>query len=179
LTMAPMAGTSMLVAPWAGRLADRIGGKYILMTGLACFALGMGLVGYVAGSASTWHDFVLPLVVAGFGMGCTFAPMTTVAMRNIEPRLAGAASGLFNTTRQVGAAVGSSVVGAVLQARLVAQMHSQAVDRSAQVPAPFRGRFVDAFSSAGQHGLSVGRGQSGTAFHFPAGVPLQVQHMLT
>jgi len=178
LTLAPMAGTSMFVAPVAGRMSDRIGGKYILMTGLALFALGMGLVAHVAGPASTWHDFIPFLIISGFGMGCIFAPMTTVAMRNIEPRMAGAASGVFNTTRQVGAALGSSVVGAVLQAGLVTHMHDQAISRASQVPAPFRTRFVDAFSSAGQHGLSVGRGQGGAAFQFPPGVTAQVKQML-
>jgi EmrB/QacA subfamily drug resistance transporter len=178
LTISPMAFTSMLVAPWAGRLSDRIGGKYILMTGLAAFALGMGLTAHAAGTNSTWHDFTPFLAIAGFGMGCTFAPMTAVAMRNIEPRMSGAASGVFNTTRQVGGALGSSVVGAVLQARLVAQMQQAAADRAAQVPQPFRSRFLDAFGSAGQHGLSVGRGQTGTSFPIPHNLPLQVQQQL-
>jgi EmrB/QacA subfamily drug resistance transporter len=178
LTISPMAFTSMLVAPWAGRLSDRLGGKYILMTGLAAFALGMGLVAHAAGPASTWSDFTPFFVIAGFGMGCTFAPMTAVAMRNIEPRMAGAASGVFNTTRQVGGALGSSVVGAVLQARLVTQMHDQAASRSGQIPPAFRSRFVDAFSSAGQHGLNVGRGQTGAAFQIPPQVPAQVKQLL-
>jgi EmrB/QacA subfamily drug resistance transporter len=178
LTIAPMALTSMLTAPWAGRLADRIGGKYILMTGLAAFALGMGLVAHAAGPSSTWHDFTPFLVIAGFGMGCTFAPMTTVAMRNIEPRLAGAASGVFNTARQIGGALGGSLVGAVLQARLVTQMHQEAVNRAGQLPAQFRGRFVSAFSSAGQQGLDVGRGQTGASISLPPGLPLQVKQML-
>jgi EmrB/QacA subfamily drug resistance transporter len=178
LTISPMAFTSMLVAPWAGRLSDRIGGKYILMTGLAAFALGMGLVAHAAGPASTWQDFAPFFVIAGFGMGCTFAPMTAVAMRNIEPRMSGAASGVFNTTRQVGGALGSSVVGAVLQARLVAQMHDEAASRAGQLPAQFRDRFVSAFSSAGQHGLSVGRGQSGASIQLPPNLPLQVKQML-
>ncbi|HEX6488599.1 MAG TPA: DHA2 family efflux MFS transporter permease subunit, partial [Candidatus Dormibacteraeota bacterium] len=175
LTMAPMAGTSMLTAPWAGRLADRIGGKYILMVGLTAFGIGMALLTHAAGPTSQWYDFTPYLVIAGFGMGCTFAPMTTVAMRNIEPRQAGAASGVFNTTRQVGAALGSSVVGAVLQARLATSLHDNAVAQASQLPAAFRGRFIDAFSAAGRNGLQVGRGQTGAAVNPPPGLPEQVK----
>ena len=171
LTMAPMAGTSMVTAPFAGRLSDRIGGKYILMVGLACFAAGMALLAHAAGTNSQWYTFAPWLVLAGFGMGCTFAPMTTVAMRNIEPMMAGAASGVFNTTRQVGGAFGSAVVGAVLQSQLVAHMHDEAVARSAQIPAQFRDRFISAFSTAGKGGLDVGRGQTGTSLPIPAQVP--------
>src|SRR5712664_2018824 len=77
LTLAPMSLTSMVVAPFAGRLADRIGGKYILMTGIFVFAIGFGSLTYVAGPDSTWITFLVPAIVAGGGMGMTFAPMTT------------------------------------------------------------------------------------------------------
>jgi EmrB/QacA subfamily drug resistance transporter len=112
LTLAPMSLTSMVVAPFAGRMADRVGGKYILMVGILLFSIGFGSLTFAVGPDSTWITFLLPAIVAGAGMGMTFAPMTTVAMRNISPRMAGAASGVLNTTRQVGAAVGSAVVGA-------------------------------------------------------------------
>jgi arginyl-tRNA synthetase len=59
-------------------------------------------------------------------MGCTFAPLITVAMRNIDPRMAGAASGVLNTVRQVGLVIGTAAVGALLQNRLVSSMTSQA-----------------------------------------------------
>src|SRR6202049_2109987 len=108
LTLAPMSLTSMVVAPFAGRMAARIGGKYILMTGIAVFAIGFATLTFVAGPDSTWINFLVPAIVAGAGMGMTFAPMTTVAMRNISPRMAGAASGVLNTTRQGGAAGGSA-----------------------------------------------------------------------
>src|SRR4029077_9577191 len=49
LTLAPMSLTSMFVAPFAGRFADRIGGKYILMTGISVFAVGTASLTYVAG----------------------------------------------------------------------------------------------------------------------------------
>ncbi len=110
LTLAPMSLVSMVVAPNAGRLVDRIGGKYILMVGLTLFAAGMGLIILVASPDSTWFTFFFPAVVAGLGMGCIFAPLSTVAMRNIKPQMAGAASGVFNTTRQVGAVVGAPLI---------------------------------------------------------------------
>jgi EmrB/QacA subfamily drug resistance transporter len=177
LTLAPMSLTSMVVAPFAGRLTDRIGGKYILMTGIFVFAIGFGTLTFVAGPDSTWINFVVPAIVSGAGMGMTFAPMTTVAMRNISPRMAGAASGVLNTTRQVGAAVGSAVVGALLQNRLAITLHDQAVRHASALPPSYRDQFVKAFSSVAANGFQIGTGQNGAKL--PAGLPPSVQQQLT
>jgi MFS family permease len=177
LTLAPMSLTSMVIAPFAGRLADRIGGKYILMTGIFLFAIGFGTLTFVAGPDSTWVTFLAPAIVAGAGMGMTFAPMTTVAMRNISPRMAGAASGVLNTTRQVGAAVGSAVVGALLQNRLAITLHDQAVSHASALPPAYRAQFVKAFSSVAANGFQIGTGQNGA--NLPAGLPPSVAAQLT
>src|SRR5712691_11141730 len=169
LTLAPASLTSMLTAPFAGRLADRIGGKYILMAGISVFAIGTAGLTYVAGPDSTWINFLVPAIIAGAGMGMTFAPMTTVAMRNISPRMAGAASGVVNTTRQVGAAIGSAVVGALLQNHLATALHDQAVAQSSSLPATFRERFIAAFSSVASNGFEIGTGQNGATL--PSGLP--------
>jgi len=177
LTLAPMSLTSMLTAPFAGRMADRIGGKYILMTGIFVFAIGFGSLTFVAGPNSTWINFLVPAIVAGAGMGMTFAPMTTIAMRNVSPRMAGAASGVLNTTRQVGAAVGSAVVGALLQNNLATTLHNQAVSHAAALPAAYREQFVAAFSSVAANGFEIGTGQNGAKL--PAGLPPAVAQQLT
>ena len=179
-----MSVTSMFVAPIAGRLTDRIGGKYILMAGLTLFGLGMAGIDLSARLDSNWATFLPWLLVAGFGMGCIFAPATTVAMRNIEPRMAGAASGVFNTTRQLGGAIGSSIVGAVLQNRLSAALKDQAVQRAnelpAQLPPAVKQKIVGAFNSS-TSGLEVGRGQTGAAsgsVQLPANLPPALAHQV-
>jgi EmrB/QacA subfamily drug resistance transporter len=169
LTLAPISLTSMLVAPLSGRATDRFGGKYILMFGLTCFAAGMGLVVWVSSLNSSWSTFTLPLILAGVGLGCTFAPMTTVTMMRVNPRLAGAASGLLNTTRQLGGAFGSAVVGAILQTRLANELVSQAQAQAGSLPPAFRLRFVQGFAKAAGGGLEVGRGESGVPL--PVGIP--------
>src|SRR5579859_2895325 len=176
LTLAPMSLASMVTAPVAGRLADRFGGKYILTAGISLFTIGMGTLTYVAGPSSTWSTFTLPAIVAGLGMGMTFAPMTTVAMRNISPRLAGAASGVLNTIRQLGAAIGSAVVGAILQNQLATALHNQAVTHSSQLPASFRDQFVAAFSSVASTGFQIGTGQSGAKL--PSNLPPAVAQQI-
>lgn len=177
LTLAPMSLTSMVVAPFAGRMADRIGGKYILLTGVFVFAVGFGTLTIVAGPDSTWLTFLVPAIVAGAGMGMTFAPLTTVAMHNIEPRMAGAASGVLNTTRQVGQAVGSAVVGALLQNRLAITLHDQAVSHASALPAAFRDQFIAAFSSVATNGFQIGTGENGATL--PSGLPPAVAQQLT
>ncbi len=169
LTLAPMPLTSMVIAPLSGRATDRVGGKYILMFGLTCFAAGMGLVVLVSSLNAGSTTFTLPLILAGVGLGCTFAPMTTVTMQRVNPRLAGAASGLLNTTRQLGGAFGSAVVGAILQTRLANELVSQAQAQAGGLPPAFRFPFVQGFAKAAGGVLEVGRGQSGVPL--PAGIP--------
>jgi EmrB/QacA subfamily drug resistance transporter len=169
LTLAPMPLTSMFIAPLSGRATDRLGGKYILMFGLTCFAAGMGLVVWVSSLNAGQSTFLLPLILAGIGLGCTFAPMTTVTMEHVNPRLAGAASGLLNTTRQLGGAFGSAVVGAILQTRLANELVSQAQAQAAGLPPAFRLPFLQGFARAAGGVLEVGRGQSGVPL--PAGIP--------
>jgi EmrB/QacA subfamily drug resistance transporter len=177
LTFAPMSLTSMVVAPFAGRFADKVGGKYILLAGITLFTIGFGLVTFVAGPDSTFINFLGPAIIAGAGMGMTFAPMTTVAMRNISPQMAGAASGILNTTRQLGAAIGSAVIGALLQNQLATTLHNQAVSHAGALPASFRDQFIKAFSSVASNGFQIGTGQNGA--QLPAGLPPAVQHQLT
>ena len=162
LTMAPGSLVSMFVAPPAGRLSDRIGGKYILMVGLILFGGGMATIAVIAQPTSAWYDFLLPQVISGVGIGCIFPPMTTVAMRNVSPAMAGAASGVFNTTRQLGTVIGAAGVGALLQNRLVAGLTSQTRLRTAGLPPQVRERLLAGFQAAAKGGLQVGSGRRTT-----------------
>jgi EmrB/QacA subfamily drug resistance transporter len=171
LTMAPASVVSMFVAPVAGRMTDKIGGKFILMSGLVLFGAGMGWMALIAHPNATWPQFLLPLIVAGVGMGCIFAPLVTVAMRNIDPRIAGAASGVLNTVRQVGLVIGTAAVGALLQNRLVSAMSAQASARSSALPPQVRSRFVSQIRDSARSGIQVGAGQNGGSTHLSRGTP--------
>ncbi len=175
LTMAPASLVSMVVAPVAGRLTDRIGGKYILMAGLLAFAGGMGWAAAIASPASAWPDFLPSLALAGLGMGCTFAPMTTTAMRAVRPRLAGSASGLLNTVRQVGAVIGTAAVGALLQNRLTVDLPAAAAGRALALPPAARPAFVSGFARAAGGGSAAGIGQRAAA---PPGAPPALARLL-
>jgi EmrB/QacA subfamily drug resistance transporter len=177
LALAPASIISIFVAPAAGRLSDRIGGKYILITGLVLFGGGMAWIAVSAQVNSAWYDFLGPLLVAGIGMGCTFAPMTTVAMHDVEPRMAGAASGMLNTTRQVGAVIGTAAVGALLQNQLTAALTSQAQARSAAFPPAVRHQFVSGFAQAARNGAAVGTGNA-SSFRPPPGAPASLVHQV-
>ncbi len=158
LTMAPASVVAMFVAPVAGRFTDRIGGKYILLSGLLLFAVGMGSIAIIAQTNSAWQVFLAPQFVAGLGIGCIFAPLTTVALRNVNPMMAGAASGVFNTTRQVGTVIGTAGVGALLQNRLVAAFTDQTRLRAANLPAAAQHKIIAGFQAAAKGGLEVGSG---------------------
>jgi EmrB/QacA subfamily drug resistance transporter len=174
LVMAPMSLISMFVAPVAGRLSDRIGGKFILMGGLTLYAFGMAWIVLIAEPTTSWPAFWPCLIVAGLGVGCVFAPMATEAMRGIEPRMAGAASGVYNTIRQIGSVVGSAAMGAVLQNQLASSLQHEATVRAGQLPAQARAPFIEGFKNAGKSGVEVGAGQSGAAQSVPQNLPQEV-----
>ena len=169
LTFFPMSLVSMFAAPLAGRYTDRVGGRRILMAGLLLFGGGSLWASRMAATTSNQWTFLPAMVVMGAGLGLTMAPLTTVAMRRIQPAVAGAASSMLNTTRQLGAVIGAAMVGAVLQNRLAVHLDEQARAVAPQLPAQFRRAFIDGFANAGKSGLEVGVGQTG-GVHLPAAV---------
>lgn len=176
LTTIPITAGIALVSPFAGRLTDRLGGRYILMGGAALFATGVAWAASVVSLSASSFTFTAPLAVVGIGMGLMISPIMTEAMREVAPALAGAASGLLNTSRQVGAAIGAAVIGAVLQNQLGSALHDHAVSASSQLPLQLRASFVAGFDGAARQGLSVGRGQSGAAL--PPGLPPQAVELV-
>jgi EmrB/QacA subfamily drug resistance transporter len=115
LAMSPMSITILISAPFSGRLSDRIGTRWILFGGLLTMVVGiLAIVRASTLDATPWT--LLPsLVLTGLGMGFTFAPMTAAVMRDVPPRIAGSASGILNTMRNIGQVLGIAVLGSVLQ----------------------------------------------------------------
>jgi hypothetical protein len=73
----------------------------------------------------TWR-LTLPLGAMGVGMAFIWAPLGATATRNLPARLAGAGSGVYNTTRQVGAVLGSAGIAAFMSARVTAELPAAA-----------------------------------------------------
>ncbi len=127
LTIVPLSIAMTLTAPFAGRFADRFGGRWFLVSGFAIMTLGVSLVVMQIGPGTTWKSLAIPLAVTGLGMGLSFPPMTTVAMKDVPLRIAGSASGMINTTRNIGQVLGVAVLGSVLQSRVGAETSSSLV----------------------------------------------------
>lgn len=109
----PLTGAIVLVAPLAGRLADRIGAKLPVTLGMLALAAALlGLAG-VRVNSSVWS--LIPwLALAGVGIGLTTTPTTTAAMGGIDADRHGIAAGVLNTFRATGLALGIAVMGAIL-----------------------------------------------------------------
>jgi EmrB/QacA subfamily drug resistance transporter len=169
LTSLPLTLALSALAPFAGRLTDRFGGRFVLMAGLAVYGLGIAGVAAVASVHATSLTFTPVLLVAGLGMGAIFAPLATMALRAAPPQLAGAASGVLNTGRQLGATLGGTISGAVLASRLSSAARTLAPAAARALPPAARPAFTGGFAQAAKAGLQVGRGE--TAVHLPPGAP--------
>lgn len=176
-TLIPTSLGIMVAGPIAGRLSDRINGKYTLLAGLIGAFVGIGLTTYTLSLSNTSWQLVFPLAVTGIGMGFVFAPLTTLAMRDVQPALAGAASGFLFTNRQVGQAVGSAVIGSVLANRAASELPGQAARLASQVPAPWRGQFVAGFQRASHNSQNFGIGHGRGTVLSPHASAATTQHL--
>ena len=120
LTFAPLAIAGGIAAPIMGRLVDRHGGRYVVGGGLVVFALGIEISAHVAQAHTSVAAFVPSMVVTGFGLSAVLGPVTAIVMREVGMERAGTASGVLNTSRQIGSLFGTAALGAVLQSRFSA-----------------------------------------------------------
>lgn len=122
--LTPLAIAIMFSAPFAGKLTDKLGAKWIVFGGLIITSLGMYLISHFQVS-STSKDFIIPFLVFGLGLGFSITPLTTVALSEIDKDNAGDASGILSTTRQIGALLGVAILGAFLQGSLATNIEKQ------------------------------------------------------
>jgi EmrB/QacA subfamily drug resistance transporter len=113
LEMLPWTATPMVIAPLAGMLADRIGERWILTTGLALQAIGLGSVALVADPAMSYLTLMPGLLVAGVGISMAIPTVQTAVIGAVPPEAIGKASGTSNTFRQLGGVFGVALALAV------------------------------------------------------------------
>jgi MFS family permease len=115
----------VVFAPIAGRLSDRVGSRWLMAGGMTVVAICCLILSTVNLHSSFWH--MLPgFVLGGIGMSFVATPMSAAAMGAVSVDKAGVASGVLNTFRQVGVALGIAVMGAIITNRAAAAAHGGA-----------------------------------------------------
>ncbi|MGW2628793.1 MFS transporter [Streptomyces chattanoogensis] len=151
LLVLPNAVLTAVGSVYAGRLSDRFGGKHVLMTGMVLLAVGLLTLVAMTGPTSSAASLLPGLVIIGIASGATFAPLQQATMDGVDPQLAGAASGVSSTIRQIGGVLGTAVLGALLSARLSSTLRSQAEKRAGELPENLRAQFISDSAAAAQH----------------------------
>src|SRR5918999_138798 len=132
----PMTLLIIVVAPAAGRFSDRIGSRWLMTGGMALLAVALLLFSRLGLGSGFW-DIFPGLIVGGLGMASVMTPMTAAALGSVPVAKAGVGSGVLNTFRQLGGALGIAVMGAIV---------ASYIDLSAGRPDP--AAFVDGFQTA-------------------------------
>jgi EmrB/QacA subfamily drug resistance transporter len=109
----PLAVTIILAAGIASGLVTKVGFKPILAIGMACIALGLLWFTQIDVNGTFLNDILGPSLLAALGLGFAFVPVTIAAVSGIADREQGLASGLINTSQQVGGALGLAILAAV------------------------------------------------------------------
>jgi MFS family permease len=149
LLTVPTAVLSGVLSPLAGMLLVRVDPRVLLVPSL--LLVGGGQFWYAAMMNGTTDVlmFLWPAALIGLGSAGMWGPLATTATLDLPPRQAGAASGIYNTTRTIGSVLGSAGIAALMQARLEANLGGAASGSASglgtgQLPAAI----VEPFSSA-------------------------------
>ncbi len=108
-----VAGTAILWANVAAVLVNRGGVKPVLLVGMSLLAVGLVTFTQISVDGSYWTDLFPGFLIIGLGMPFVFVPVTIAAVAGVSHDEAGLASGLINTSQQIGGALGIAVLSAI------------------------------------------------------------------
>lgn len=156
LMLVPMAVASIVLARPVGLLIDRRDPRRLPVIGLLGAAAGLLLYALMSHPDIPVGFLLIPSAVLGLGQAFMWGPLATLTTFNLEPRLAGAGSGVYNMSRQVGAVLGSAAMAVLMQARLAAQFGAEAASAqgfgesgaSSQLPEAMREGFAAAMAQS-------------------------------
>ena len=135
-----VAGTAVVWANVAAVAVNKVGVKPALILGMSLLTLGLLYFTQVSVSGSYWADLFPGFLVLGLAIPFAFVPLTIAALAGTKPQEAGLASGLVNTTQQVGGAVGIAILSTI-----AVSTTDDAVADGTAVPTALTDGFVNAF----------------------------------
>jgi EmrB/QacA subfamily drug resistance transporter len=124
-----VAGTAIFTSALAAQLVTRIGVKPVLVIGMSSLTAGLVYFTQVPVHGSYLGDLLPGFLLVALGLGFSFVPISIAALAGIQPAEAGLASGLINTTQQIGGALGIAALATIATSRTsdaIASGHSQA-----------------------------------------------------
>ena len=113
----PWAAITMVLAPFIGQLAERWGGKPLVVTGLTLQAVGLAWLAVILAPGTPYADMIAPFVLCGVGMTLFFVPLASVVLGTVPASLEGVASGTNAAFRELGGVLGIAALGAVFSSR--------------------------------------------------------------
>jgi EmrB/QacA subfamily drug resistance transporter len=113
LRILPWTAMPIFIAPIAGALSDRIGGRPLMAAGLGLQAIALGWLAAVTTPTVPYSELVPAFIMAGVGMALFFAPVANVVLSAVRPREEGQASGANNAIRELGGVFGVAVLASV------------------------------------------------------------------
>ena len=125
LSYLPLAVSIILAAGVASQLVTRVGFKPVLATGMALIAAGLLWFSRISPHGTFLSDILGPSLLAAFGLGFAFVPVTIAAVAGVRDRDQGLASGMINTSQQVGGALGLAVLSAI-STSVIGSSHARA-----------------------------------------------------
>ena len=111
------AGTTIPAAGIAQALVTRVGVKPVMVAGLAFMTFAYVWYTQLPPDGTFWRNLFIPYFVSGFGLAFVFIPVSLAALANLEERIAGVASGLLNTSQQIGGALGVAIASTIAAQR--------------------------------------------------------------
>ncbi len=119
-----VAGTSIVWANVAAQVVNRLGVKPTLIVGMSLMTIGLVYFTRVSVGGSYWADLFPGFLIIGLGIPFAFIPITIAAVAGTRPEEAGLASGLINTTQQIGGALGIAVLATVANSTARSDSHA-------------------------------------------------------
>ena len=113
LRILPWTAMPIFIAPIAGLLSDKIGGRPIMATGLALQATGLAWIAAILTTTLPYSSIVIPFALSGIGMAMYFAPVANVVLSAVKPEEEGQASGANNAIRELGGVFGVAVLASI------------------------------------------------------------------
>jgi MFS family permease len=145
LSYLPLALTIIFSAGLASQLVTRVGFKPVLLAGMAFIAAGLVWFGQVSVGGSYVGDILGPSLLAAVGLGFAFVPVTIAAVAGVPEHEAGLASGLINTSQQIGGALGLAVLATIANSRtdnLMAAAHGNRTELPHALAEGFQAAFL-------------------------------------